>query len=61
MRYLSLTPEQQRADYRARQWKRRSTITPADPNAQLHYLKLSLEERGQTDQALKTGCRHRHL
>jgi tetratricopeptide (TPR) repeat protein len=53
MRYLSLTPEQQRADYRARVEKA-VRENPADPNAQLHYLKLSLEE-GQTDQALKAA------
>jgi tetratricopeptide (TPR) repeat protein len=53
MRYLSLTPEQQRADYRARV-ERAVRDNAADPNAQLHYLKLSLEE-GQTDQALKTA------
>jgi predicted Zn-dependent protease len=53
MRYLSLTPEQQRADYRARVEKAVHD-NPGDANAQLHYLKLSLEER-QTDQALKTA------
>ncbi|SPE28419.1 hypothetical protein SBA3_1440006 [Candidatus Sulfopaludibacter sp. SbA3] len=53
MRYLSLTPEQQRADYRARVEKAVQD-KPGDANAQLHYLKLSLEE-GQTDQALKTA------
>jgi len=53
MRYLSLTPEQQRADYRARV-EQAVRDKPGDPNAQLHYLKLSLEER-QTDQALKTA------
>jgi tetratricopeptide (TPR) repeat protein len=53
MRYLSLTPQQQRADYRARVEKA-VRDKPGDANAQLHYLKLSLEE-GQTDQALKTA------
>ena len=53
MRYLSLTPEQQRADYRARVEKA-VRDKPGDANAQLHYLKLSLEE-GQTDQALKAA------
>jgi tetratricopeptide (TPR) repeat protein len=53
MRYLSLTPEQQRADYRARVEKA-VRDNPGDPNAQLHYLKLSLEE-GQTDQALQSA------
>jgi tetratricopeptide (TPR) repeat protein len=53
MRYLSLSPEQQRADYRARVEKA-VRDTPGDANAQLHYLKLSLEE-GQTDQALKAA------
>ena len=53
MRYLSLTPEQQRADYRARVEKA-VRDNPADANAQLHYLKLSLEE-GQAGQAIKTA------
>ncbi len=53
MRYLSLTPAQQRADYRARVEKA-VRDKPGDANAQLHYLKLSLEER-QIDQALKTA------
>ncbi|HKE30060.1 MAG TPA: tetratricopeptide repeat protein [Bryobacteraceae bacterium] len=53
MRYLSLTPEQQRADYRARVEKAVHD-NPGDPNAQLHYLELSLEER-QTGQALATA------
>ena len=53
MRYLSLTPEQQRADYRARVEKAVKD-NPGDANAQLHYLKLSLEDR-QTDQALATA------
>jgi tetratricopeptide (TPR) repeat protein len=53
MRYLSLSPEQQRADYRARVEKA-VRDTPGDANAQLHYLKLSLEE-GQTDPALKAA------
>ncbi len=49
MRYLSLTPEQQRADYRARVEKAVHEH-PEDPVAQLQYLKLSLEE-GRTDDA----------
>ncbi len=53
MRYLSLSPEQQRADYRARVEKA-VRDNPGDANAQLHYLKLSLEE-GQTSQALATA------
>jgi tetratricopeptide (TPR) repeat protein len=53
MRYLSLTPEQQRADYRARVEKAVHD-NPGDPNAQLHYLKLSLED-GQSKQALATA------
>ena len=53
MRYLGLSPEQQRADYRARVEKA-VRDNPGDANAQLHYLKLSLEER-QTGQALDTA------
>jgi tetratricopeptide (TPR) repeat protein len=53
MRFLSLTPEQQRADYRARVEKAVHD-NPGDANAQLHYLKVLLEER-QTDQAVKTA------
>ncbi len=53
MRYLSLTPEQQRADYRARVEKAVHD-NPGDANAQLHYLKLSLED-GRTEQALATA------
>jgi len=49
MRYLSLTPEQQRADYRQRVEKAVHEH-PEDAIAQLHYLKLSLEE-GQADEA----------
>ncbi|HEY1342152.1 MAG TPA: tetratricopeptide repeat protein [Bryobacteraceae bacterium] len=49
MRYLSLSPEQQRADYRARVEKAVQEH-PEDPMAQLQYLKLSLED-GQMDQA----------
>ncbi len=49
MRYLSLTPEQQRADYRARVEKA-VREHPEDAAAQLQYLKLELEE-GQTAQA----------
>lgn len=43
MRFLSLTPEQQRADYRARVEKAVQEH-PEDAVAQLQYLKLSLEE-----------------
>jgi tetratricopeptide (TPR) repeat protein len=50
MRYLSLTPEQQRADYRARVEKA-VREHPEDAVAQVHYLKLSLEE-GQTEAAV---------
>jgi tetratricopeptide (TPR) repeat protein len=53
MRYLSLSPEQQRADYRARVEKA-VRDNPGDANAQLHHLKLSLED-GQTEQALATA------
>lgn len=53
MRYLSLTPEQQRADYRARVEKA-VRDNPGDANALLHYLKLALEER-QTDEALQAA------
>jgi tetratricopeptide (TPR) repeat protein len=53
MHYLSLTPEQQRADYRARVEKAVHD-NPGDANAQLHYLKLELEE-GQMDQASATA------
>ena len=53
MRYLSLTPEQQRADYRARVEKA-VRDNPGDANAQLHYLKLSLED-GQNAQAVATA------
>jgi tetratricopeptide (TPR) repeat protein len=53
MRYLSLTPEQQRADYRARVEKAVHD-NPGDANAQLHYLKLSLED-GQMEQATSTA------
>jgi tetratricopeptide (TPR) repeat protein len=49
MRFLRLTPEQQRADYRVRV---ESAVRdhPEDPIAQEQYLKLSLEE-GHVDQA----------
>jgi tetratricopeptide (TPR) repeat protein len=50
MRYLSLTPEQQRADYRARVEKAVHD-NPRDANAQLHDLRLSLED-GHAEQAL---------
>ena len=53
MRYLSLTPEQQRADYRARVEKA-VRDNPGDANAHLHYLKLSLED-GQMEQADSTA------
>src|SRR5207249_1091603 len=53
MNYLSLSPEQQRADYRARVEKAVHD-NPRDANAQLHYLKLSLEE-SQMDQAAATA------
>jgi Flp pilus assembly protein TadD len=49
MRYLSLTPEQQRADYRVRVEKAVQEH-PEDAIAQVHYLKLSLEE-GRMDDA----------
>lgn len=49
MRFLSLTPEQQRADYRARV-ERAMHDHPEDALAQAQYLKLSLEE-GQIEQA----------
>jgi len=50
MRYLGLTPEQQRADYRARVEKA-VREHPEDAIAQSHFLKLSLEE-GQIEQAI---------
>jgi tetratricopeptide (TPR) repeat protein len=50
MRYLSLTPEQQHADYRARV-EQAVRDNPASTDAQLRLLKLSLED-GQTSQAL---------
>jgi tetratricopeptide (TPR) repeat protein len=49
MHFLSLTPEQQRADYRTRVEKAIKD-NPGDPAAQSHYLKLLLEEN-QMDQA----------
>jgi tetratricopeptide (TPR) repeat protein len=49
MRFLSLTPQQQRADYRERVVKA-VREHPEDAIAQAQYLKLSLEE-GQTEQA----------
>jgi tetratricopeptide (TPR) repeat protein len=49
MRYLTLTPEQQRADYRARVEKAVQEH-PEDAIAQVHYLKLSLEE-GRMEEA----------
>jgi tetratricopeptide (TPR) repeat protein len=59
MRYLSLTPEQQRADYRARVEKA-VREHPEDGIAQMHYLKLSLEE-GQPDQAAAATRAIAHL
>ncbi len=53
MRYLSLTPEQQRADYRVRVEKAVKE-NPGDANALLHYLKLALEDR-QTEQAVSAA------
>ncbi len=53
MRFLSLTPEQQRADYRARVEKAIAD-NPGDPAAQSHYLKLLLEEN-QIDRAAATA------
>jgi tetratricopeptide (TPR) repeat protein len=53
MRYLSLTPDQQRADYRVRVEKAVHD-NPGDANAQLHYLKLSLEEN-QMEEAVATA------
>ena len=53
MHFLSLTPEQQRADYRARVEKAIKD-NPNDAAAQSHYLKLLLEEN-QLDQAAKTA------
>jgi tetratricopeptide (TPR) repeat protein len=53
MRYLSLTPEQQRADYRARV-EQAVRDSPSSADAQLRLLKLSLED-GQTSQALTTA------
>ena len=51
--FLSLSPEQQRADYRARVEKAVKD-NPDDANAQSHYLKLLLEEN-QMDQAAATA------
>jgi len=53
MRYLSLTPEQQKADYRARVEKAIKENS-GDANAQLRYLELSLEE-GKSDDALNAA------
>jgi tetratricopeptide (TPR) repeat protein len=41
--YLALTPEQRKADYRARVEKAYRE-SPDDPTAQLHYLRLQLED-----------------
>ena len=48
MRYLSLTPEQQRTDYRARVEKAVQD-NPQDANAQLRYLELSLQDGKRED------------
>ena len=53
LHFLSLTPEQQRADYQARVEKAIKD-NPSDPVAQSHYLKLLLEEN-QMDQAAATA------
>jgi tetratricopeptide (TPR) repeat protein len=53
MHFLSLTPEQQRADYQARVEKAIKD-NPGDAVAQSHYLKLLLEEN-QMDQAAATA------
>ncbi|MEP6716265.1 MAG: tetratricopeptide repeat protein [Terriglobia bacterium] len=53
MRYLSLTPEQQRSDYRLRVEKAIHD-NPGDLGAQLRYLKLSLED-GRMEQAATTA------
>jgi tetratricopeptide (TPR) repeat protein len=53
MHFLSLTPEQQRADYQARVEKAIKD-NPSDPVAQSHYLKLLLEEN-HMDQAAATA------
>jgi tetratricopeptide (TPR) repeat protein len=52
--YLSLTPEQRRADYRARVEKAVHDH-PDDPDAQVNYLKLMIEDRdaGQVATAAK--------
>jgi Flp pilus assembly protein TadD len=48
--YLAMTPEQQKADYRARVLKTYRE-SPDDPAAQLHYLKLLLEDGKTADAA----------
>ncbi len=53
--YLALTPEQQRADYRARVEKT-VQANPADASAQLRYLQLLLDD-GNLDQAAATARR----
>ncbi len=53
MHFLSLTPEEQRADYSARVEKAIKD-NPADAAAQSHYLKLLLEEN-RMDQAAATA------
>jgi tetratricopeptide (TPR) repeat protein len=53
--YLSLTPDEQRADYRARVEKAVSN-NPSDAAAQVRYLQLLLED-GNLDQAAATARR----
>jgi tetratricopeptide (TPR) repeat protein len=53
--YLSLTPEQRRADYRIRV-ERLARTKPGDAAAQVTYLRLLLEE-GDAKQALETARR----
>jgi tetratricopeptide (TPR) repeat protein len=53
--YLSLTPEQQRADYRARVEKA-VAANPGDASAQLRYLQLLLAD-GKVEQASATARR----
>jgi tetratricopeptide (TPR) repeat protein len=53
VRFLSMTPEQQHADYRGRVEKAIAD-NPRDPGAQSHYLKLLLEEN-RIDEAAATA------
>jgi Flp pilus assembly protein TadD len=53
--YLSLTPEQRHADYRAR-LERLVHDHPNDPAAQVSYLKLLLDD-GKTEEAARTARR----